>query len=216
MSKGLAPSFFLAVLITALAAIAGAEEVSECCFRMGSVSMKPTLFAADNFAAIKYATASDLKRGDIVIFRVPRDESVTMIKRVVGLPTDQLQMIDGLLYINGQAVKREQIEDFIDIGGQVTRVKRWRESLPNGVTYETLDLYEGWYDNTPVYMVPPHHFFVMGDNRDDSTDSRVLSHVGHIPFRNIIGRAIRTSRTEEKPVHNHAVICLGLAPTTAA
>jgi Signal peptidase, peptidase S26 len=130
MSKGLTPSFFLAVLITALAAIAGAEEASECCFRMGSVSMKPTLFAADNFAAIKYATASDLKRGDIVIFRVPRDESVT--------------------------------------------------------------------------------------NRDDSTDSRVLSHVGHIPFRNIIGRAIRTSRTEEKPVRNHAVICLGLAPTTAA
>jgi signal peptidase I len=70
------------------------------------------------------------------------------------------------------------------------RVKRWRETLPNGVSYTTLELIEnGFYDNTPVYEVPPGHFFMMGDNRDNSTDSRVLSQVGYVPLENIIGRA---------------------------
>src|SRR6516162_6706248 len=71
-----------------------------------------------------------------------------------------------------------------------SRVKRWKETLPNGVTYETLDCVDnGFYDNTPVYTVPTGHFFMMGDNRDNSTDSRVLSAVGYVPFENIVGRA---------------------------
>jgi len=104
-------------------------------------------------------------------------------------------MIDGLLHINGVAVKRERAQDYIDsdVGQYPTRVRRWRETLPNGVSYETLDRVENsLYDNTAPYLVPPGHFFMMGDNRDNSNDSRVSpasGGVGYVPFENIIGRA---------------------------
>jgi signal peptidase I len=136
--------------------------------------------------------AGSPERGDVVVFRLPKDDSVDYIKRVIGLPGDRIQMIAGVLHINGQPVTRERIDDFIetDEHGQTSRVKRWRETLPNGVSYATLDLIDnGFYDNTPVYEVPPGHFFMMGDNRDNSTDSRVLSQVGYVPLENIIGRA---------------------------
>ena len=135
---------------------------------------------------------SEPKRGDVVVFRLPRDDKIDYIKRVIGLPGDRIQMIDGLPHINGVAVKRERAEDYIDNdeGPRPIRVKRWRETLPNGVSYYTLDRIENSdYDNTPPYVVPPGHFFMMGDNRDNSTDSRVLSQVGYVPLENIIGRA---------------------------
>jgi signal peptidase I len=97
-----------------------------------------------------------------------------------------------VLHINGQPVKRERVDDFVETeeGARPMRVKRWRETLPNGVSYTTLDLVDnGFYDNTPVYQVPAGHYFMMGDNRDNSTDSRVLSQVGYVPFENIVGRA---------------------------
>ena len=109
---------------------------------------------------------------------------------MIGLPGDSIQMIDGVLNINGEPVKRERIEDFVDERGgrRAARVKRWRETLPNGVSYTTLDLADnGFYDNTAVYDVPAGHYFMMGDNRDNSTDSRVLSQVGYVPFENIVG-----------------------------
>src|SRR5580698_1613320 len=98
-------------------------------------------------------------------------------------------MIDGLLHINGEPVKRERAADFIDDeNGQ--HVRQWRETLPNGVSYLSLDLQDnGFLDNTQVYTVPAGHFFMMGDNRDNSTDSRVLSAVGYVPFENLVGRA---------------------------
>ena len=101
-------------------------------------------------------------------------------------------MVDGVVHINGEPVKREQIDDYIEQSpsGIVRRVPRFRETLPNGVSYDTLELTpHGQLDNTRVYEVPEGHYFMMGDNRDNSIDSRVLSKVGYVPYENFMGRA---------------------------
>jgi signal peptidase I len=171
-------------------------------------SMMPTLLVGDSLFVSKYAYGysryslpfpgrifgSVPARGDVVVFRMPKNDSVDYIKRVVGLPGDTIQMRQGLLYINGAPVQRERLADFTGddpCGTAVdSRTKRWRETLMKGVSYETLDCVDnGFYDNTNVYKVPDGHIFVLGDNRDNSTDSRVLSAVGYIPLENIVGRA---------------------------
>jgi signal peptidase I len=180
-------------------------------FNIPSGSMKETLLVGDYLFVSKYSYGyshyslplspplfsgrildfAKPDRGDIVVFRLPKDDSTDYIKRVIGLPGDRIQMIDGVLHINGQPTKREQIDDFIDVdeGRRATRVKRWRETLPNGVSYTTLDLpYNLQSDNTDVYHVPADHYFMMGDNRHNSTDSR-FPQVGYVPFQHIIGRA---------------------------
>jgi signal peptidase I len=180
-------------------------------FNIPSGSMKETLLVGDYLFVSKYSYgfthysfpfsppwfsgrvwASEPARGDIVVFRLPTDDSIDYIKRVIGLPGDRIQMIDGALYINEQPVLRERIADFVESEGDgpPTRSRRFRETLPNGVSYTTLNLPgNGPYSNTPVYQVPPGHYFMMGDNRDNSADSRVLDQVGYVPFENLIGRA---------------------------
>src|SRR5439155_14666438 len=137
-----------------------------------SLPFSPPLFSGRIFGAAP-------ERGDVVVFRLPKDDSTDYIKRVIGLPGDRIQMVDGLLHINGVPVKRERVGDFIDDeDGADARVRRWRETLPNGVRYETLDLLDnGFLDNTEEYVVPAGHYFMIGDNRDNSADSRVLSAV---------------------------------------
>jgi signal peptidase I len=150
-----------------------------------SFPFSPPLFSGRIFG-------STANRGDVAVFRLPKDDSTDYIKRVIGLPGDRIQMKQGLLYINGDPVKRERLDDYIETeeGPGAIRVKRWRETLPNGVSYTTLDLQDnGFYDNTQEYVVPAGHYFMMGDNRDNSTDSRVLSQVGYVPFSHLIGRA---------------------------
>jgi signal peptidase I len=149
-----------------------------------SLPLSPPLFSGRIFGSMP-------ARGDVVVFRLPKDDSIDYIKRVIGLPGDRIKVVDGLLHINGTPVKRERVGDFIDDeNGAPERVRRWRETLPNGVTYQTLDLQDdGLLDNTEEYLVPPGHYFMMGDNRDNSADSRVLSAVGYVPFENLIGKA---------------------------
>ncbi len=137
-------------------------------------------------------------QGDVAVFKLPTDISVDYIKRVIGLPGDRIQMKAGVLHINGVAVKKERIEDYVDpnpnykgegesSGGPI--VPQYLETLPNGVSYRVLDASESSADNTTEYVVPANHYFMMGDNRDNSQDSRFLSQVGYVPIENFVGRA---------------------------
>jgi len=180
-------------------------------FNIPSGSMMDTLLIGDYLFVSKYSYgysqysfpyglapisgrvwSAEPERGDIAVFKLPRDNSTDYIKRVVGLPGDEVQMIDGILHINGTAVQREQIDDYITTApnGSVFRAARFIETLPNGVSYQTLEqTSRGIHDNTRVYKVPEGHYFMMGDNRDNSQDSRFLPQVGYVPFENLVGRA---------------------------
>ena len=136
---------------------------------------------------------SEPERGDVVVFRHPT-RGDDFIKRVIGLPGDRIQMRDGVLFINGEMVKKERIEDYVD--GEVMGeggghpIQQYEETLPNGVKYRVLDqVPNGSADNTIEYVVPPAHYFMMGDNRDNSEDSRFLDVVGYVPIENYVGRA---------------------------
>lgn len=136
-----------------------------------------------------------VQRGDVVVFAKPNNERIDFIKRVIGLPGDIIQVRNGRLFINRKLVEREFVGDYnydtSDAG--MVKHKRYREILPEGREHIIIERSDnGPLDNTPEYIVPPNHYFMMGDNRDGSQDSRVMSEVGFVPYVNLVGRAERT------------------------
>ncbi len=154
-----------------------------------SVPLSPNLFSGRIWG-------TEPKRGDIAVFKLPSDGSTDYIKRVIGLPGDKIQMVQGRLLINGQVVPREAVQKIRtrDAFGRDVDVPTYKETLPGGVSHLVIerDGDTGYYDNTKIFDVPAGHYFMMGDNRDNSTDSRVGQNeggVGPVPFENFVGRA---------------------------
>ena len=180
-------------------------------FNIPSGSMIPTLLIGDYLFVSKFSygysryslplgfplfegriLSDEPERGDVVVFKLPKDNSTDYIKRIVGLPGDEIQVVEGILHINGVAVKRELVGEVSAMrgGGYGSKLKEYNETLPNGVQHPIWEVSDnGSLDNTPVYAVPAGHYFAMGDNRDQSKDSRFLDDVGYIPAQNLIGRA---------------------------
>lgn len=178
-------------------------------FNIPSGSMIPTLLVGDYLFVSKFSygysrhsfpfsmvpiegrvLGEGPERGDVAVFKFPGDNTTDYIKRVIGLPGDTIQVQMGRLFINGEAVERERVEDFVirDHFGNVRRLGRFTETLPNGTTHEILEESDfERYDNTPLFRVPEGHYFMMGDNRDHSEDSR--GSVGFVPVENLVGRA---------------------------
>ena len=195
-------------------------------FFIPSSSMYPTLRIGDmpitrkwDYGYSKYATpffssvelpiegrmlAHDPKRGDIVVFRLPADTRVNYIKRLIGMPGDTIQMRRGRLYINDVMIDRQYVDDYsyTDVGGTMITAKRFKQTLPNGVSFHILEESDtALADNTFEITVPDGHYFMMGDNRDHSQDSRFPS-VGAIPYENMIGPASRLMWSYESATSN--------------
>ena len=180
-------------------------------FNIPSGSMIPTLLVGDYLFVSKFSYGYSRfslpfglplfsgrilfhppQRGDVIVFKLPTDNSTDYIKRLIGLPGDTIQMKEGQLYIDGSAVPRKRIADFLypEADGTIVPMRQYIETLPNGVKHRIIKIGDnGPLDNTQVYHVPPDDYFMMGDNRDNSEDSRVLSAVGYVPAENLVGRA---------------------------
>ncbi len=183
-------------------------------FIVPSGSMEPTLMIGDEIAAAKYAYGygpysapfgvipingrvldSPPDRGDIVVFALPRDPKQTYVKRLIGLPGDTIQMRGGELFINGKEVERSPVgRTTVVVGSVQVPATKYLETLPNGRTHDIIKVASGPLDDTEVFKVPAGHYFMMGDNRDNSLDSRVSPEeggVGFVPAANLIGRVSR-------------------------
>lgn len=179
-------------------------------FNIPSGSMKPTLEIGDYLFVSKPAygysrysfpfglapiegriAAKKPQRGDVIVFKLPSNTHIDYIKRIVALPGETVQVRRGRLYINGEMVPREFVRLLQDdTRGDNTRMTHYVETLPGGVLHNIYEVGDNQpLDDTKLYVVPTGHFFVMGDNRDNSQDSRVMQSVGFVPFENIVGRA---------------------------
>ncbi len=180
-------------------------------FRIPSGSMQPTLEVGDYIVVTKWSygygrfsfaplegllphgrfLATQPQRGDIIVFRSAPEPDRDFVKRLIGLPGDRIRVTGGALYINGEAVERESLglQPFEEPNGLIHEIPAWRETLENGVTYTTFDKDpRGPLDDTREFIVPEGHYFFMGDDRDNSEDSRTLA-MGFVPFEYLVGPA---------------------------
>ncbi len=179
-------------------------------FNIPSGSMKPNLLVGDFIFVSKYSYGFSKhslpfslpllprkifpnipERGDVVVFKTPENNRTDYIKRVIGLPGDKIEIRNGIIFINGSEILRKKLNDFIDTDNKSSnkRVRMYNEYFFNK-EINILDITDnGIADNTQLFNVPENHFFVMGDNRDNSQDSRFISTVGFIPYENLVGKA---------------------------
>ena len=200
---------FKTILYAGLIAI-GIRTIAFEPFNIPSGSMIPTLLVGDYLFVSKYSYGysrysmpfgPDLfhgrifgslpARGDVAVFKLPRDPSQDYIKRIIGLPGDRIQVTNGILRVNGQPVQRANAGEYVVEGdGPRMAVRLYRETLPGGRVHDIIEQTDsGPLDNTEEFRVPAGHVFAMGDNRDNSLDSRVENAVGFIPVDNLVGRA---------------------------
>ena len=179
-------------------------------FYIPSSSMEPSLLVGDRLFVTKYTYGyskhsfpfsppifnnriffSEPKRGDVVVFKTPADNRTDYIKRLIGLPGDQIQFIDSNLYLNNNEILKSKISksDKIFCGKQIIDVFSFEEKLPNGKIYRTVYSKGFPYQNSDIFVVPEDHYFFLGDNRDCSKDSRFLSSVGYVHKDNLLGKA---------------------------
>ena len=179
-------------------------------FYIPSSSMEPNLLVGDRLFVTKFSYGysnhsfpfspnlsqkrylfSAPERGDIIVFKTPSDNRTDYIKRLIGIPGDTIQFIDGNLFINNNQILKTKIskKEQIFCGEALINTLSFEEKLPNGVVYNTVYHKNDSYQNSDKYMVPKDHFFFLGDNRDCSKDSRYLSSVGYVNKNNIVGKA---------------------------
>ena len=212
MTKGKKNSFFgnlKSIFIAIFIALLIRSFIFEP-FNIPSGSMKPNLLVGDFIFVSKYSYGfskhslpfsiplipgkifSDTpERGDVVVFKTPENNRTDYIKRVIGLPGDKIEIKNGIIFINGSEILRKKLSDFIDTDNNTSnkRVRMYNEYFFNK-EINILDITDnGIADNTQLFNVPENHFFVMGDNRDNSQDSRFISTVGFIPYENLVGKA---------------------------
>ena len=179
-------------------------------FNIPSGSMKPNLLVGDFIFVSKWSYGyskhslpfsiplipnrifgSTPKRGDVAVFKTPQDNRTDYIKRVIGLPGDRIKIVNGQIMINNETIIRRRDQDFVDIKKDYStkRIRKYTEYFFQQ-EIEVLDIMDnGMVDNTSLYVVPDDHFFVMGDNRDNSQDSRFINVVGYVPVKNLVGKA---------------------------
>ena len=179
-------------------------------FYIPSSSMEPTLLVGDRIFVSKYAYGYSKhsfpfspnfsknrffskipKRGDLVVFKTPSDNRTDYIKRLIGLPGDTIQFINGDLFINDKKINKVEVKNsnLIRCGNFTLDTNSFIETLPNGVKHLTVYKKKGSLQNTKKYKVPLNHFFLLGDNRDCSKDSRYLDSVGYVNNINLVGNA---------------------------
>ena len=215
------PMGFVKTLIIALLCAGFVRSIFFEPFHIPSSSMKPGLLIGDYIFVAKYSYGysrysfpfgidffegrifekNKPNRGDVAVFRLPTETSINYIKRIIGLPGDQIQMRNGVLFINNAEVSKVADGVFTESDESLkVEIRKFLETLPEGKTVETLDQNtETPQDNTGIYEVPLGHYFMMGDNRDNSQDSRFLSQVGYVPEENLVGKATIIFFSNSKP-----------------